>query len=83
MKDKVVGFMHKYVLAKSNSSNTAEIAANDQTGHQSVTEEGEKTSSKKKTSFIDRLIDDKCAESACFSAGCLRIFKVKVVINHQ
>jgi len=76
VKDKVVGFMHKYVLAKSNSNNTAEIAANDQTGNQSVSEEGEKTSSKKKTSFIDRLIDDKCAESACFSAGCLRIFKL-------
>ena len=83
MKDKVVDFMHKYVLAKSNSK-TPEIATNDQTENKSVTQSGDKTSSKKKTTFIDRIIDDKCADSACFSAGCLRIFKVshiKDIIN--
>jgi len=75
VKDKVVDFMHKYVLAKSNSK-TPEIATNDQTENKSVTQSGDKTSSKKKTTFIDRIIDDKCADSACFSAGCLRIFKL-------
>ena len=72
-KDKVVGFMQKYVLAKSQKSSDdkisvsgGEVEAND--SHQ----ETEEKRSKKGT-FIDRFIDGRCPEN---SGTCLKTFKV-------
>ena len=73
-KDKVVGFMQKYVLAKSKKSSDdketssgGEAEAND-----SQQETGEKR--KKKGTFVDRFIDSRCPEN---SGSCLKTFKVE------
>lgn len=79
-KDKVVGFMQKYVLAKSQKPSDIKVTptggdteAND--GRQQETEEKEK---KKEGTFIDRFIDSRCPEN---SGPCLKTFKVEFYIS--
>lgn len=74
-KDKVVGFMQKYVLAKSQKSSddkgTASVSGGETETNDSHQETEEKRS--KKGTFIDRFIDSRCPEN---SGTCLKTFKV-------
>ena len=63
MKDKVIDFMKKNVLAKSKSQSDETKA-----------EDEEKPAAKK--SFIDRIFDEKCEKHCCFGTRCFSIFKV-------
>ena len=79
-KDKVLGFMHKHVLAK--SSKTKELGP-PQAAEKDQEAAGGKRKTAKKGTFIDRIIDDKCGENSCFSLQCLKVFKVRQVVEER
>jgi len=63
MKDKVIDFMKKNVLAKSKSQSD-----------ETKIEDEEKPAAKK--NFIDRIFDEKCEKHCCFGTRCFSIFKL-------
>jgi len=73
-KDKVVGFMQKYVLAKSQKSSEDKVntSGGEAEANDSQQETGEEKR-KKKGTFIDRFIDSRCPEN---SGSCLKTFKL-------
>ena len=73
-KDKVVGFMQKYVLAKSQKSSEDKVTSS--SGEAEANDSQQETGGekgKKKGTFIDRFIDSRCPEN---SGSCLKTFKV-------
>ena len=72
--------MHKHVLAK--SSKTKELGP-PQAAEKDQEAAGGKRKAAKKGTFIDRIIDDKCRENSCFSLQCLKVFKVKKVMEDR
>ena len=72
--------MHKHVLAK--SSKTKELGP-PQAAEKDQEAEGGKRKAAKKGTFIDRIIDDKCGENSCFSLQCLKVFKVRKVMEDR
>ena len=78
VKDRVVGFMQKYILAKSSKSGDKDVSSAQRDIERkdscaSQQGESDKKIEKKKGSFIDRVIDNRCPEN---SGSCLKTFKV-------
>ena len=71
----MVGFMQKYVLAKSQKSSDDKVTAPGPGGEVEANDSHQETEEKrnKKGTFIDRFIDSRCPEN---SGTCLKTFKV-------
>ena len=80
VKDRVVGFMQKYILAKSSKSGDKDVSSaqrdierKDSCASQQGESDKKIEKKKKKGTFIDRVIDNRCPEN---SGSCLKTFKV-------
>ena len=78
-KEKVVGFMQKYVLAKSQKPSDNKVTSTGGDSEANEDQQQEPEEKGKKGTFIDRLIDSRCPEN---SGPCLKIFKVEFKISY-
>ena len=77
-KDKVVGFMQKYVLAKSQKSGDNKVNSSSGDTEENDSRQQPEEQRGKKGTFIDRFIDSRCPEN---SGTCLKTFKVLSAIS--